>query len=458
MYRLYSYFLELNYNTSSDKAKTTINEIHITHPFVPTHLRSPFKPGEEETTTNKNIDSAAQKNQAQQHPSGPSNVVIRPRHVPKNKFEVNFWEYFNQTRLMSVNHEQPSRGIIGGIREEARYALTKAIYIANQGLPPNQRLVFEKLENGYHRVDPMRGSEYILDFVFRKSSDKTNHFKKRVSLLRPYHEVVVPVSSQERNNSINFIVTLSGLSNRLEQFLANFEKNILTLNKDTSLTITLFDGPDNSMVHSLVEKYSSRYPSTQISIINVQGEFARGLGLHHGTVHFKDDQLLFFVDVDLEINADFLRRCQLNTIQSKQVYFPIFYKLYNLDFVRQYYKGNSSQFLSRHTGHWAHYSYGMVCIYASDYRRSGGYNLNMRGWGEEDIDFLNRVMSHGFEVFRAPDPGLIHLWHRKICDKRVIVTSSAYLHCLQSKAENLADRTELAHYVFENELKQGNIL
>lgn len=359
---------------------------------------------------------------------------------------------------MSVYHEQPSRGIIGGLREEARYALTKAIYLANQGLSPDQRLIFEKLENGYHRVDPMRGSEYILDFVFRKSSDRNMRVKKRVGLLRPYHETVVPVPTAEQLNRVNFVVTLSGLSNRLEQFLANFEKNILNQKEDATLTIALFEGSDKAKVHGLADQYNSRYSSSPIKIIDLKGEFARGVGLHHGAVHFKEHELLFLVDVDLEINNEFLRRCRLNTIRSKQVYFPIFYKLYNLEFVNKYYRGNDSQFLSRKNGHWAHYSYGMVCIYASDYQKSGGYNIEMRGWGEEDIDLLNRVMSAGLEIFRAPDPGLIHLWHRKICNKEAILSSKGYLHCLQSKAENLADRTELAQYIFEKELKEGNVI
>ena len=455
MYRLYSYFLEVSYNSSSDRAKSISEEIHETHPFVPAHLRSSFKSAGHHK--DEKMESTSPPTHATPPPGSP-NIVIRPRHTPKNKFELNYWEYFNQTRLMSISHEQPSRGIIGGIREEARYALTKAIYVANQGLPATQRLVFEKLENGYHRVDPMRGSEYVLDFVFRKNSDRNVRVKKRVSILRPFHDVTVPVDSHNHHNRVNFVVTLSGLSNRLEQFLANYEKNIIQSGEDASLTIVLFDGPDASRVHSLVDKYVSRYPSARISVVDTQGEFARGVGLHVGAGQFEDDQLLFFVDVDLEISPDFLQRCRLNTVQGKQVYFPVFFKLYNLDFVHKYFQGNLSQVLSRHNGHWAHYSFGMVCIYTADYRKSKGFDTKMKGWGEEDVDFLNRVMSQGLEIFRAPDPGLIHLWHRKVCNQNGVVNSDAYKHCLQSKAENLADRIELAQYVFQSELNQGNVL
>jgi len=67
-------------------------------------------------------------------------------------------------------------------------------------------------------------------------------------------------------------------------------------------------------------------------------------------------------------------------------------------------------------------------------------------------------MDKGFEVFRAPDPGLIHNWHRKVCDREKVSNSAAYEHCLQSKGENLADRIELAQYVFDNEMRKGNLL
>lgn len=456
MYRLHTFYLELEHNSSTSGAAKAIEDMTKLHPFVPTHLRSPHRlEGEkeegEDSDEMRRLEPTSQISLSQQ--PAPS---VRPPHPPKNKFEINFWDYFNQTRIMSVFSEQPSSGIIGGLREEARYVLTKAIYIANQGVPLSERLMFEKLENGYHRTDPMRGSEYILDFVFRKTLDRNTRVRKRINILRPFHESVVPINPPLNKKRVNFIVTLSGLSNRLEQFLRNFERNVFTQKEDASLTIVLYEGPESNKVHELVNKYTQRHSSANINIIETQGNFARGVGLHQGTHPFKDHELLFFVDVDLEVKTDFIHRCQLNTIQNKQVYFPIFFKLYNLDFVNKYYKGNESQFLSRHNGHWAHYSYGMVCIYASDYRRSGGFNSKIRGWGEEDIDLLNRVISKGLEIFRAPDPGLIHLWHRKECDKSKIASKRAYKHCLQSKAENLADRTELAHYVFQKEISNGN--
>ncbi len=359
---------------------------------------------------------------------------------------------------MTIMNESPARGIIGGLREEARYSLTKAIYLANQGVPQGKRFVFDKLENGYHRVDPMRGSEFILDFVFHRVSDKSRKIKKRLSILRPYHETVVPVETPETLPTVNFVVTLSGLSNRLDHFLKEYERNVLQLREDATLTVVLFDTPDASKVRLMIQQYMTRYEGARMVVVDVPGKFARGVGLDIGVKKFEDNQLVFLVDVDLDISTDFLQRCRLNTIQGKQVYFPVFFKLYNPDFVNKYHRGNASLQITRHKGHWAHYSYGMVCMYSSDYRKSGGFDTSMKGWGEEDVDLLNKVMRSGLEVFRAPDPGLIHNWHTKNCNKDTITNSAAYEHCLQSKGENLADRVELSQYVFQNELRNGNVL
>lgn len=243
---------------------------------------------------------------------------------------------------------------------------------------------------------------------------------------------------------VNFIVTLSGVSERLEQFLKSFEKYVLVPREQASLTITLYNGSDSERVHFLINKYANLYPQSELRIIDIIGRsFARSSGLHRGVEGFKDDDLLFFTDVDIEIGSEFLQRARFNAIKGKQVYFPIVFKLYKLDFVKQYRKSISTELISRQNGHWAHYAFGIAVIYAGDYRKVGGLNTNMKGWGGEDVEFYERILSYGLEVFRTPDPSLIHAWHPKVCNSNT-VSSTTYRSCLNSKAENLADRNFFA--------------
>ena len=454
MYRLHSFFLEVEFNSSLARLKHSSNVINSAQPFIPSELRSHFHPSMPsnvaDSTTSQSPNSYSSKSD--------SPLVLRPTYRPKNKFEINYWEYFNQTRLMTIMNESPARGIIGGAREEARFALTKAIYLANKGLPQPDRLVFFKLENGYHRVDPMRGSEFILDFVFTRVSDKKKRFRKRLSILRPFHDVIVPIESSEDLPVINFLITLSGLSDRLENFLAAFEHKVLKRYGHATLTIVLFECPEAPKIRQLMDDYRSRYRQAKMDVIEMDGPFARGVGLHHGMKKFSDNQLVFIVDVDLDVSKDFLQRCRLNTIRGKQIYFPVFFKLYNRDFVNRYHRGNHSLLLSRQLGHWAHYSYGMVCLHAGDYHSLKGFDTSMQGWGEEDVDLLNQVLKSNLAVFRAPDPGLIHNWHAKNCNKDSVTNPAAHQHCLQSKGENLADRVELAQYLFEQEQLKDKVL
>ena len=60
--------------------------------------------------------------------------------------------------------------------------------------------------------------------------------------------------------------------------------------------------------------------------------FSRGVGLEAGALaapsNGNSDPILFFCDVDMKFNADFLYRCRVNAVSGKRVYFPIVFSLY----------------------------------------------------------------------------------------------------------------------------------
>lgn len=440
MYRVHLLYQELAYNHSVIQQQHHEEEIKKSFPFVPARLRSNFK-----ITHDKKSDSSLH--------SLSNHLLLQPKFVPHNKWEIHSWDYFNQTQLLQPYNLLPSTGLIGVDRQEARNVLTKGMYLINKNRVPSERYGFERLQNGYKRIDPNRGAEYILDFVLNRQYGHDSKIHKRINLFRPFQDEFLTTPNEGSSDStVNFIVPLSGLSNRLVEFMKAYEANVLEVKEDTSLTIVLSNSSDSDAVHRYIQQYQNNYPDAKITILDIYGPFARGIAVHKGVQLFGKNDLLFLCDVDIDVKWHFLRRCRLNTVRGRQVYFPIFFKLYKMDFVHKYGRSsNISSVIMRQNGHWAHYSYGMVCLYTEDYLDTSGFDLTLQGWGEEDVSFLHRVIKAGKEVMRAPDPGLIHRWHPKHCSKASINSDTVYEHCLRSKAENIADRIELANYYFDKE-------
>ncbi|KAL5497475.1 hypothetical protein EMCRGX_G013949 [Ephydatia muelleri] len=435
LYRVHASLKHLQYNVSLASARGASEAISNLMPLLPAQYQFAIPP----------IPVADSQ-------SVPTSCIVTPRasYVPKSRYDLGYWEYFNQTRLMGVWRESPSVGITGDVREEARMLLSKAILLATQLHPGGDKLAFDRVENGYRRVDASRGSEYVFDLVFTggvASAARNAPIRKRVSLLRPYHEDSVPVATSESSSAVNLILPLSGFTERLERFLACYGEVQRAGSGGVSLTVVLYESPDSHIARRVLKQHAERNPSSSVSVVDGVGEFARGAGLHLASERFPGDQILFFVDVDLSVSAQAIHRCRLNAVRGQRVYFPVFFKLYNASFVGRNFRGETRYLVARHNGHWAHYSYGAVCLYADDYRRAGGFELGARGWGNEDVDFLERTLKVGLEPFRAPDPDLIHNWHPKVCDRRAVRDDRTYEDCLRSRGENLADRIELATYV-----------
>ncbi len=322
--------------------------------------------------------------------------------------------------------------------------LSKAVVSASESY--GRQLKFKRLLNGWVRHNPFRGSEYIVDCLFSDVYMRT--VTRRVSLVRPLASNYITLKdSPETLTTVNFVVPLSNVNDRFTEFMTMYEKIALESDRNVRLVLAVYGAEDVKFVENELKQYQDKYPGASFIVARGQGQFSRAKALHLGMTQLQSDELAFMCDIDMSVDASFIDRCRRNTIRGKRVYYPEFFKLYNLDYVYRDGKYPDKVGMDRKHGHWAYYSFGMLCIYKSDYLNVGGMNTNIVGWGEEDVKFFEKVVRKKLDVLRAPDTGLSHRWHEKVCSKNLPKTQ--YMHCLSSQSENLADRNELATYIFE---------
>ena len=367
-------------------------------------------------------------------------------YLPTTIYDFTPWIYFDATTLFPDQQVEPSYKlkIKKNIRQELKQALTKAVQRVNEqnGRP----LKFKRLVNGWMRHNPFVGNEYIFDMHLTDGGRKV--LSKRMNLVRPLgSNYITRKDSVESGHYINMVVPLTNVGHRFEEFMQMYEELALVSAEKVRLILSVYGSDDIKFVGDILSRYRSKFPSAELQLIAGTGTFSRGRALHNGVAHLAPNELIFICDVDMKITSPFLERCRSNTILGKRVYFPEFFKLYNMDYV-YWNTGRPKYFhLKRAHGHWAHYSFGMLCMYKADYSSVGGMDTNIEGWGDEDVQFFNKVIRSRLDILRAPDTSLSHRWHEKLCPKSL--SPNQHKHCLSSQQENLADRKELARYIQE---------
>jgi len=318
----------------------------------------------------------------------------------------------------------------------------------------------------YHRVNPLHGADYLLDLllVYRKFKGRRKmtvpvrrHAYLQQAFLEPEFHIIGPAtdplsyspnsfeySSAESVTTVHMILPLAGRYEAFRRFMDNFERVCADRESagGVALLVVLFTEEGTAgEVDRITARVSAgrlRHPGLSVSVVRMPGPFSRGVGLQHAAQLLPHDSLLFFIDVDIQFTRDVLRRVRLATAPGRSTYCPVVFSQYDPSLATG---GN----FSAGAGCWRAFGYGVVAVYNADFADVGGFDLDIRGWGREDIDLVERMLARNVSVFRAADPGLVHVFHAKRCDPRL--DAAQYQMCLGSKASLFASLRTLSDFV-----------
>ena len=380
---------------------------------------------------------------------------VPPKYYAKDKFDLQSWQYFtplaifDDSTVSMVHWRHADHNADAGIKT----ALEHATQLVSRELGKSVRM--KDLTGGYVRYNPTRGYEYIVDasYVDTCLNCVAKPFSRRVSFVQVPSDPIALPDIAASNRVVNVVVPISNVNNRFLEFMGNFETDFLKHKDAVHLVLVVYQ-EDTSELEKTIDHYRSRHKSARISLIHGEGTFSRGRALHHGISSLGNDDLIFICDVDITIERSFMDRCRRNTIQGQRVFYPVVFKLYDPRYSHTKNPKSGKPPINRQSGHWFYYSYGMLCIYKSDYTAVGGLDIQIEGWGLEDVMLYDAILKAKLEVLKAPDPSLIHRWHESRCPESL--SPKQHSDCLGSLYEGVADKKELAQYIYEHGYQMKN--
>ncbi|CAF4028069.1 unnamed protein product, partial [Rotaria magnacalcarata] len=329
-----------------------------------------------------------------------------------------------------------------------------------------------KFTFGYHRLTSTHGIDILVEvrlnvYLDSKSSNRFAITQKRFHIHQTfannnrfeYREIKFDTESNENLNQLNIIVVSSNKDEALLRFTNNFESEVIndsTRHKHFTLTILYFsqNTQTNNQTIEFINKLSVRYPSIiRISIIDEnKTSYNRGLGRQLASKLFTNNQLLFFLDVDIIFTGqalDSTRRLMIHqlSISSCTVYFPIVFSFFSNMFVTRH---NSTIDINSRSGLFSIYGFGNVAVRKEDLDKIGGWETNNRDWGLEDGNLYHRFNDPTSDcyVFRAVEPGFRHYYHKKMCNG--IVNKAREQMCIEADAMLIGSHADMTNYLINS--------
>ncbi|KAK7481602.1 hypothetical protein BaRGS_00027118 [Batillaria attramentaria] len=418
------------------------------------------------------------------------------RFVAHDTDEVIPWEFFNKPIFSQFNNN-PKRALEASLSGALDDAVMQVMELVNRNARVRGRTIdFKEILYGYRRVNPLVGTDYILDLllIYRKHKgrkmtvqvrrhaylqqsfmqieliEENPIFRPKASVgehvLHLFQKVAgrqgsVGAEQDKHKEVIHFIMPLAGRYKIFQRFMLNFEDVCLRRREPVRLIVVLYVNPEETDAYSksvdLLQRYQRHYGADRIEIVHAQGQFSRGRGLELGAQRCHSDALLFMVDVDILMTPSSLTRIRLNTLLGRQVYFPIVFSQYDPQPVceaqPQHCQCHANEGctliptdFSSSAGYWRQFGFGIATMYRSDMLSVGGFDQSIVGWGKEDVDLYTKFIESNLTVFRAVDPGMTHVFHAITCDPSL--DAAQLTMCVNSKAQSYAAAPLLANQVY----------
>ncbi|XP_054010276.1 chondroitin sulfate synthase 1-like, partial [Hylaeus anthracinus] len=410
---------------------------------------------------------------------------------PTSSDEVIPWDFLSRSEY-SLADSNPRRRIHSGIREGLEDITREVMASINACSRQRGRVVEERSAlYGYRRVDSY-GADTILDLllVYRKYRGRkvTLPVRRHVYLHQHFTglEIRETVNGVEKDGArgdqrndkslqnifsggflnlnfnfeaedpvtdktIHFVLPLAGRYEVFQRFLQNYEEVCLTNGEKTRLLVVLFHHKTESSYDQtidLIQQLKYKHRGAGIDILPIAGTFSRARALDLGVSKLNNDDLMFFVDVDIAFTESALYRIRANTLLGRQIYFPVVFSQYDPRIVHEDWRRRDTFLVDETSGYWRQFGFGIVSLYKRDYRTVGGFDLSIRGWGKEDVDFFEKVVKSNVTIFRAADRDLVHVYHEVECSKDLSDTQLAM--CMGTKADTYAGMETLARIIYED--------
>lgn len=350
-----------------------------------------------------------------------------------NRNTVISWKLINSNLLMSEEESSPALKIPAVWKKEFDVLVEKAMeYLTNWDDETSYR--FKRIVNGYYKVDPQAGINYIIDFEGKQAaaaetkddfSLPTKHF--RVTLSRKFDSLEVNPSQLRvtgiEGKHITIVVFMTVEHNNKFKHFMEMLKKILDNDQRINLMVVKMSGSSQRAEkkftvspvfdpRSLLSQYEREYPKASFTLLESPSLLSRDHGIALTIRELRPNDIVFLADLDLEFDVGFLERCRSIPLQGQQIYAPIFFSnadpslskpTPNLETVQ-------TSAISEHNGHWTVGSNSVMCLYAADMLATAQTPGSKGMANSINVEEMYRAMIvKGYEIIVATDKGLRQL-------------------------------------------------